>query len=368
MFKKGLKMKLFKKSITGQMPADNAVTGLISKYLEGNCNEVEREKLNLWLNADKANQEYFNSVKAIWQESKLRSLEWDENEAWKKMEKRISENSELKYSGSNIYYMLKGASVKVFGTGSPAFNLLRIAAVIIVVVSAVYLLNIKNSEYEITKRLTTLVESSSKRGELKKIFLPDGTVVTLNSASKLSYQPKFANTREVYLDGEAFFDVAHNPDKPFIVHLNSADIKVLGTKFNVKGWPEQKKYQVVVETGKVSFSSKKDNGNSAEVLLTKNQMSTMEIGKKPAPPVQVDAQVQTAWLTGQLIFNKAPLKEVIAELERKYDVSITAADNACLTRLLTASFKDESLETIIKTVGRALDLKYTMNAKEIKYY
>ncbi len=348
--------------------SEEANWNLITKYLSGNCSDNEKEELNLWLKADRTNLEYFNSLKTIWQESKLHSLEWDENEAWKKIDERIRKYKELQHSRSKIYYTLASAAGKVIGSGSPPFNLLRTAAVLVILVTAVFLLTNKSVKYENTKGETALLESASKRGEIKKVFLPDGTVITLNFSSKLNYPPKFAKNREVYLEGEAFFDVAHNPDKPFIVHLNSADIKVLGTKFNVKGRPEQKNLQVVVETGKVSFSSRKDNGNNTEVILTKNQMSTMEIGEKPIPPVSVDTRVQTAWLTGQLLFNKTPLKEVIAELERKYDVSITVTDNSYLTRLLTASFKDEPLETIIKTVGRALDLNFTVNAKEIKYY
>lgn len=355
-------MKLFNGNFKRLSGKDKITVDLIAKYLSGNCTDIEEDKIKLWLSSNIENLEYFNSFKAVWEAGGQNSTEWNENEAWTKMEERRRIYGGEYSSALGIKYFLKRDEMKAHAAKSSYHYAVRIAAVILIILTAILVYSSLNTTPQVT-----LNESYAKRGEIKKVTLSDGSIVTLNSTSRLRYSSVFNGTREVFLEGEAFFDVAHDSKRPFIVHLNNAEVKVLGTRFNVKGWDGESKYQVVVETGKVSFSTNDNNGRS-EVVLTKNQMSVMETGAAPSSPISVDARIQTAWISGQLLFNKTTLREVISLLEKKYDVSITVADKSNMSLLLTASFKGESIETIIETIGRALDLNYTIKDNKVNYY
>jgi transmembrane sensor len=358
------KAVLLRKYCENNIPEGGISSDLLAKYISGNCTANEKEKVKLWLSTNTENQEYFNSVKAIWEAGMPDVFEWDENRAWLKMKERINKEEKTKLSGFTLSYFTKLSNKRVFRSISPAYNVIRIAAAIVIIIIAVFVYRKYNGE----NPNTDFNMSFASRGEIKQVYLPDKSIITLNSTSKLRYPSQFGNTREVYLEGEAFFDISHDSTKPFIVHLNNADVRVLGTKFNIKGWNSDKKYEVVVESGKVLFSSIGKTSKKEKVILTTNEMSIMKAGENPTPPIQVKADIQTAWKNGQLLFNKTTLREVISALERKFNVSITVTGESYSSRLLTASFKDEPIELIIKTIGKVLNLNYSFNDNIVNFF
>ena len=156
-------------------------------------------------------------------------------------------------------------------------------------------------------------------GENKILTLSDGTQVTLNANTTISYPETFSgDLREVSLRGEAFFDVTHNPEKPFMVATgNGMKIQVLGTVFNVKSYPEDLNVETTLVSGKVKVVEEHKNKT---VVLTPSQRATYVKDADKLIVDNVETKNLTAWREGKLIYDETPIRQVIGDLKRKYKV------------------------------------------------
>jgi ferric-dicitrate binding protein FerR (iron transport regulator) len=211
-------------------------------------------------------------------------------------------------------------------------------------------------------------ERVNPSGQKSVLFLSDGTKVWLNAASKLSYRNDFGSgsTREVHLEGEAFFDVAHNADKPFIVHTSSIRIKVLGTSFNVKSYPEEKTIETTLVKGKVRIEGGDSKTNGiGDVELKPNQRAVFHKESKTINISEVDASNSGAWKQDRMVFHGETMDNVILQLERSYDVRIHVADKGSLTCKLTASIEKESLDEILELLKASHNIRYSIEGKDV---
>ncbi|MBV5313499.1 MAG: FecR domain-containing protein [Prolixibacteraceae bacterium] len=197
-----------------------------------------------------------------------------------------------------------------------------------------------------------LLEISATNQVLNTFTLPDGTLVSLNSDTKLKYPKKFGrNTREVTIEGEAFFEVKPDKNKPFIIHAGKAQIKVLGTSFNVSAYPETKQVEVIVETGKVQVLNKTtETLQTNELILTPGDKGTLVYSSNSLLKTTNQNPNFLAWKTHNLTFKATSLAEVIGNLEKVYKVNIRLADSRLNGLLLTAQFNDYSLDFILKVI------------------
>lgn len=218
------------------------------------------------------------------------------------------------------------------------------------------------SGYEVFNNSTSLggmMEITSTDQVLKPFTLPDGTVVSLNSNTKLNYPKKFAGKiREVSIEGEAFFEVKPNKSKPFVIHAGKAQIKVLGTSFNVCAYPDSKRIEVIVETGKVQVLSKiflPVQGD--ELILVPGDKGTLVISNNSLQKTTNQDPNFLAWKTRSLIFKATSLGEVIGNLEKVYKVNIRLADPKLNGLLLTAQFNDYSLDFIMRVIETTFQIE-----------
>ena len=162
------------------------------------------------------------------------------------------------------------------------------------------------------------------RGGEFKIKLQDGTIVHVNSGTVLRYPVKFVGEeRRVYLSGEAYFDVKRDESKPFVVEMAESEIKVLGTEFNVRAYPEEKRQLATLVSGKVALTSQ--GGKSVELVPG-------EQGKVEGTNVKkekVDVYIHTAWKDGKFVFRKQRLEDIMNIVERWYDVKVVFVDDEC---------------------------------------
>ena len=200
---------------------------------------------------------------------------------------------------------------------------------------------------------------------LSKIELSDGSIVTLNRDTKINYPDKFGNDiREVSIEGEAFFEVKHDPVKPFVIHAGEATIQVLGTSFSVNAYPDNDMVEVIVETGKVQFSKKETNFKSYEVILDPGEKGTyINTSRKLTKCINTDPNF-LAWKTRKLIFNETSLEEVIKQLNKVYRVKIKTADPNLDKLLLNAHFEKEPLEFILEVISATHGLEVEKNAMQ----
>jgi transmembrane sensor len=207
-----------------------------------------------------------------------------------------------------------------------------------------------------TGPLVAYQEIHTLKGERKIITLEDGTVIQLNNESSLKYPQNFSgNTREVYLKGEAFFQVKHNPAKPFRVHIEALNIEVLGTSFDIKDYPEDKNISVTVATGKVGVN--KPGRKEAFLLLPHDRLSYNTLSGKITQK-KVDPHDETAWQQNELVCNDESLGMVCRCLERWYGVDIHIQSKSLLDKKVSLKIKDDNFNSVIKMLSLAGGFHY----------
>jgi ferric-dicitrate binding protein FerR (iron transport regulator) len=192
-------------------------------------------------------------------------------------------------------------------------------------------------------------------GRKIQIGLPDGTQVWVNSGSKLRIPVNFAaGTRELNLEGEAYFDVAHDASRPFIIHTGKVITQVLGTAFNIKAYGS-KELSVTVARGRVSVGLS-DHGLG---VLTPNQCLNYNRVNGQLKQFKADAS-KLRWMNGDLVFDNSKMGEAAEILERWYNVKISFDDPGIKSRLFTASFlHNENIGQVLKVLGEFNHLSYS---------
>lgn len=262
--------------------------------------------------------------------------------------------------------------VNITAYSRAGYRWLSLAAAIIVlplIAIIFYSINLKNDDSSIRQSFKSTIEKRvNPSGQKSVLFLDDGTKVWLNAASKISYATDFIAhpTRDVYLEGEAFFDVAHNSDKPFIVHASSIKIKVLGTSFNVKSYSEEKTIETTLVHGKVRIEQSDVSGNRiGDVELKPNQRAVFNKESKIINIKEVVADNSSSWKQDRMVFDEETIDNVILQMERWYSVKIHVKNKGNLDCKLTASIEEESLEEVLKLLEASHNIEYKIVENEV---
>lgn len=268
------------------------------------------------------------------------------------------------------------------------------AAVVIIVGIKSYLGNnsannrVKDIAASTATMENSVLEFSTAKGEKKTFFLPDNTKLYLGAGSTLRMEKGFGkNNRAVYLSGEALFDVTHNKDLPFIVHCRKYDVKVLGTLFNVRAYPEDDLSETSLIRGKVEISLKNNSkkivlkpdqkaiiGNKADNLVLENNkqeagQANEKITVSPLSHSTIDsAAVEIAWTRGRLEIVNESFEEIRNKLERWYNVKIIFADEEVSRYTFTATFADENIGQVLKALQYSYHFTYTTEGETITIY
>jgi ferric-dicitrate binding protein FerR (iron transport regulator) len=236
-----------------------------------------------------------------------------------------------------------------------------------------------------TKKQNAQNTVSTKRGSKSKVQLPDGTEVWLNADSRITYNEEFqGNLREVSLEGEAFFDVAHDAARPFLIHTATIDLKVLGTAFNVRSYPDEKNTEASLIRGSIEVTLVKSPDqkriilkpndklivNNSEVLLTNEKqpshepvMTLAKINYKK----QDNSAVEIFWVKDKLAFDNEELQNIALKIERWFDVKVSIKDEKLKQVHYTVFFEGETLRETMEALQEASggDFKYTIEGKQV---
>lgn len=200
-------------------------------------------------------------------------------------------------------------------------------------------------------------------GEQVKVVLQDGTIVQLNSGSHLQYPKSFGLfSRKVKLSGEGYFSVAKEIGRPFVVNLNEINVKVTGTKFNAKAYPDDNKISVSIEEGHVNIIDKKNNvyplkvGESADYNLISGICTVKKVE---------DMTLHTAWRTKSLNFYRTPLKEILKTLERQYEVQFSVNDSSLLNYKFSISTSRVNVSDILMDLEKVSKIKFQQDERNI---
>lgn len=246
-------------------------------------------------------------------------------------------------------------------------NFSRVAAIITLIIS------VSVASFYVYKDVTSPADSTlcyetfAPLGSQTKIILPDSTVVWLNSGSSLKHDKSFGKkTREVTLFGEGYFEVKKNKKKPFFVHTDSLNVKVLGTVFNVSAYKEDAEVTVNLIEGSVNISLPKQE-NTGLLTMKPNEKLVFNKQTKKMISSETDAARSALWTTGRLCFVDETIEQISKDLERKYDVRIKIMNNQLKKELFSGSL---NLNLPLKEVFSYLDVdkKFTINQVDDTIY
>lgn len=206
-------------------------------------------------------------------------------------------------------------------------------------------------------------------GKKMKLILSDSTVVHINSGTSLKYPVKFLENkdRKVFLEGEAFFEVAKSNTAPFIVNTDKIDIRVLGTKFDVSAYRDDEHVSTVLMEGSVEIStSGRSTIGEEKYLLEPGQIGSWNKSMDNIKIAETDVNEYTSWINGEIIFRIRPFPEILKVLERHYNVSITNNYRLLDSQQFFAKFDTESIEQVLTYFQNSTPFQYTRNGDRIE--
>jgi len=319
------------------------ISGIANKFLtKEDCSREELTLFKSWLSSPSSRDEVEMWLTKNW----AGAAEMDSHLLIEDITRHIENYQKRRHEKSGFSFK---SVVKIYQ---------RVAAFILI---PVIILGVLYWIGQSSRDLVQYTETIAPRGQKSQIILTDGTKVWLNSETKIRYPGRFGNLRrEVYLEGEAFFEVARNSGRPFIVHASELDVKVLGTKFNIKAYPDENQIETSLFEGKIN-------------LLWNDPLSAKQLEREIDPKQsfvydkfsrQVFAgrflrEEINGWKKNQLIFKDDTFSNLVRKVERWYDIDIIYDEKQFSDRQLTVElYEGERLERLLEVISLTLSVDY----------
>ncbi len=366
---------------------------LLAKYLFEECTEEEKVKVRTWIKEDPKRIAVLRQLRRTLQskEDPHSSRDWDTDALWTRIERKTKPEEEETNSSSvsppqsetdsdgdsrRARKRRRDGRVRNGRFSSTGDQAVWAGAVLLVAGIVALGMLWQPSSWENASNVAAEREAetfTTQKGERAMIRLTDGTHVQLNVDSRLTVPPDFGEeTREVELEGEAFFEVATDSTRPFLVQSRDVVTRVLGTAFDVNAYPDEKETRVVVTEGRVALdaeSSSSAQDDAEDVVLTKHQMA--RITRRGNQVVRRDSESgrHLAWMDGQLVLKEASFEEVTRKLGRWYDLDVSLSEEmAPPPGHLNARFsEDQPLPEVLSVVATAFGLEYERRRKRVTF-
>lgn len=313
------------------------VSELIIGYLQGRLNKQEVSKFYTWVNEDAENKRLFFETKAVYDACIASVREEDMKESWMRL-LRIKE-------GALMHKRFFRCQIG---------NYAAVALVTVALTSAYFTLFTKEDSGQVTRYI------GGDGLEADVVELPDGTHVSLGSKTSFQYNANYGKKdRVIYLEGEAFFEVAKKKDKPFIVRTKGQDIEALGTKFNVTAYPHDSLLTTTLLQGSVLLTTaeieRKDILSPDEQLIYNRNTHSSVVQK-------VDAEQYISWTTGYYYFPEQSMQTILYRLSHVYGVQFTVATKKLNDRTFTGTFyRGQNIKDIMEIISLSVPIKYKIN-------
>nr|WP_321356351.1 FecR family protein [uncultured Draconibacterium sp.] len=236
------------------------------------------------------------------------------------------------------------------------------AAVIIGLLAGAYVTSLLQTNTE-----PVYYAAHSPKGSVSQLIMPDSTIVFLNADSRVRYQMEGnKKNREVYLEGEAWFDVAKNKKKPFIVHTPVYDVKVTGTQFNIKAYKSDSELTTTLEEGQILIQSAGDFRLAEDIVVKPGEQVILNKDSKEISIKNVNPEWFSSWKDNKLVFVNMDLKELVVLLERKYGVDIEVKNKEILKLHFDGTIKNESIIEFLEIIKNTLPIDYKVVGQKIE--
>ncbi|HEX6983478.1 MAG TPA: FecR domain-containing protein [Balneolaceae bacterium] len=323
---------------------------LIDKYFRDQCSEDELEQVLSWFQTDEG-QEY---------------LEQDINQ----QNEQLIKNSDLhlypEIESEALFNRIQLSKKNKLQRRSWFF--IRVASILLVATmlsSLLYWSGITTFEKQSSQ--PTFVTYVTEAGQQNILRLADGTVIRLNEESTLVVPTELKNgKRNVRLKGEAYFEVAEDPEHPFVVKTEGSIIKVLGTKFNVRTGSITGNVRVAVVEGKVALKSK-GAVNAASALLTRNYVGTLQLSDRQITIEKVNAKNYLSWIHNRLVFSGESLAQVSHQLEHLYNIKIHFKNERLKQLKLTADIEETNLQEVLTIISNTFEINFTLKGDKVMW-
>lgn len=329
------------------MNKDFDINELIIRKFSGESTAEENKIIENWVNENQENRILYNELNDIWlgAGSKLgNEKEFDVEKAIAKFIERVRTVQRNKTRRLQL------------------FNILRYAAIIILALAIPVTYQFAKKTAQGANSTTTIYCAF---GDKTSIILPDSSQVWLNSGSKITFNNNFKNgSRQLFLEGEGYFSVRKDPDNPFYVNTSLINVKVLGTQFNLKAYPDENDVAVTLVSGSLEVKNEK-----SQKMITPNQKL---LYNKTDHNITVenlsDLSPETEWINGRLVFRNESLGELEHKLERWFDVEIEFGDETVKSRRFSGTLEHESILEVISYFGISQYVGYNIKGNVITFY
>jgi transmembrane sensor len=321
---------------------------VLDRYLAGESTPAEAEGVRRWLEESPGRAEAFQALRTAGTSFHA----WDAASAWNRLQPRL----QAAEAPTPVHPRIAAARRR--GAGRAGLPLTRIAAGVAVLAASAALL------WTALDGNRTL-ELATAPGEQASLRLADGSEVVLGPDSRLSYPKRFrGDARTVHLEGEAYFEVEHRPDRAFVVHARDAVTQVLGTGFGVRAYPQDAAVRVVVASGRVRVRSAA-GADDGGVVLEAGELARLS----PAGAAEVTRGVEPShhlgWREGRLAFDDVPLRVVLVEVGRAFDLRFEVADPELHEERVSASFRTDSVEEVLGALSIAVGARYERDGRSV---
>ena len=327
------------------------VTNVLKRYFEGNLTKDEEQSV----------EKQLQSIDRLSDATEVRLTKNQLSKSDHKIKKQVFHTLNLIEPENEAEKATPKTPKRKMPFTVPFRKYAAVAAVFALVFGLSYFLLIdehsflKNNFTQSVQNRTIVLQTGAS--EIKELVLPDGTKLYANGGTRIDYDKKQYNKkqREVWLTGEAFFEVAKNPEKPFIIHTGNMQTTVRGTSFNVKAYPQLAENVVSVRTGKVQISQQ----GKQLAMLTPNEQIIYHTQNNRFETGVADGENAAGWRNGRLILNSANAEELKLRLKQQYRVDLVIQDKALKDIMLNSSFaKGTSLNEVMHTIATFYNVKY----------
>jgi len=338
---------------------------LLNKYLSNRCTESELKQVLAWFESSGDREEAREYLRQFWESIKDESFsgETDYNKILDAVHHRISLQKQMDYPKPELPVARSGlqeAFIRYFRNA---------AAVLLIPILglSIYFFSMYNSvRSDRSASAKSFNEVFSSVDAITKVVLPDSSVVWLNHSSSIRYPVEFGRkNRNVELNGEGYFEVASNPEKPFVVKADNINIVALGTTFNIMAYPEDNRIETSLIEGRVELQV--TSGKQGITVLEMNPEDMIVYARDNGEMTRLTIKDDRyfSWKDGKLVFTAEPLSEVVKKLSRWFNADIEMLDPRIGDLTLTATFVNESLTQVLDLISKVSPVKYTVSDREI---
>lgn len=318
---------------------------ILIKYIIGQADDVQAQLIQNWLSESEENKKRIAQLKDCWILSGL------------------SQEVDIAMKNQEIKKILRKIKLRKRTEIGQKLQIVKYAAAIVLIVALSSTAGIFFSKSIFTNN-DQVAEIIVPSGERSQLVLPDGSTVKLNGNSKLKFPVHFnKKDRTVFLEGEAFFDVTHQPSKPFIVKTSAISIEVLGTKFNVSSYANDPYILAYLETGKIKISGASIKNKS--YFLSPSEAFKFDKTSTEFSKTIINDKRYSDWTKGILTVKGETIEELAKKLERRFNIQIYFSDEEIKTHTYSGSIKDEELKTVLEALKFTSSLNYSINGKKV---